>query len=157
MHFHDLRHTHKTWLIEDRVPEVVQHQRLGHRFGGVRGIYSHVTQPMIDDMLTGLQTRWERNCVQPHWEQREKKCPGQRGEHGERSGSSNAGDHLSSGDDHRDQDDPGSGADHLGTPSVVKIVCSHFAPKSGQGPAGQDRRRAADQAKQVWAILGSNQ
>jgi integrase len=36
MHFHDLRHTHKTWLIEDRIPEVVQHQRLGHRFGGTR-------------------------------------------------------------------------------------------------------------------------
>ena len=65
MHFHDLRHTHKTWLIEDRVPEVVQHQRLGHRFGGVRGIYSHVTRSMIDGMLTGLQTRWERKCVQP--------------------------------------------------------------------------------------------
>jgi integrase len=49
MHFHDLRHTHKTWLIEDRIPEVVQHQRLGHRFGGVMGTYSHVTRPMIDD------------------------------------------------------------------------------------------------------------
>jgi integrase len=36
MHFHDLRHTHQTWLIEDRVPEVVQLQRLGHRFGGTR-------------------------------------------------------------------------------------------------------------------------
>ena len=157
MHFHDLRHTHKTWLIEDRVPEVVQHQRLGHRFGGVRGIYSHVTRPMIDDMLTGLQTRWERKCVQPHWEQRGKKCPGQRGEHGEQSGSSNGGDHLSSGDDHRDQDDPGSGADHLGTPSVVKIVCSQFAPKTGQRPLDEDRRQAADQAKHGWAILGSNQ
>ena len=70
MHFHYLRHTHKTWLIEDRIPEVVQHQRLGHHFGGVRGIYSHVTRPMIDDMVTGLQARWERKCVQPRWEQR---------------------------------------------------------------------------------------
>ena len=60
MHFHDLRHTHKTWLIEDRVPEVVQHQRLGHRFGGVMGTYSHVTRPMIDDMLAALQARWEQ-------------------------------------------------------------------------------------------------
>lgn len=25
MHFHDLRHTHKTWLIEDGVPEIAQH------------------------------------------------------------------------------------------------------------------------------------
>jgi integrase len=60
MHFHDLRHTHKTWLIEDRVPEVVQHQRMGHRFAGVMGTYSHVTRPMIDDMLAGLQARWEQ-------------------------------------------------------------------------------------------------
>lgn len=31
MHFHDLRHTHRTWLIEDGIPEVVQARRLGHR------------------------------------------------------------------------------------------------------------------------------
>jgi integrase len=29
MHFHDLRHAHKAWLIEDGVPQVLQHQRLG--------------------------------------------------------------------------------------------------------------------------------
>src|SRR6266508_4192459 len=43
MHFHDLRHTHKTWLIEDDIPEIAQAKRLGHRLPGVRGIYSHVT------------------------------------------------------------------------------------------------------------------
>lgn len=31
LHFHDLRHSHKTWLIEDGVPEVAQAKRLGHR------------------------------------------------------------------------------------------------------------------------------
>ncbi|PSL53273.1 phage integrase family protein [Saccharothrix carnea] len=60
MHFHDLRHTHKTWLIEDGVPEVLQHKRIGHKFHGVMGVYSHVTQPMIDTMLAGLQRRWEQ-------------------------------------------------------------------------------------------------
>jgi integrase len=60
LHFHDLRHTHKTWLIEDDVPEVLQCKRLGHRLHGVRGIYSHVTQPMTDAMLAGLQRRWEQ-------------------------------------------------------------------------------------------------
>ncbi|HWM03371.1 MAG TPA: hypothetical protein VNP92_13645 [Actinophytocola sp.] len=28
--------THKTWMIEDEVPEVLQHNRLGHKFGGHR-------------------------------------------------------------------------------------------------------------------------
>lgn len=60
MHFYDLRHTHKTWLIEDGVPQVVQHQRLGHKLSGVSGIYSHVTRPMIEAMLGALQQRWER-------------------------------------------------------------------------------------------------
>ncbi|MDU0292379.1 hypothetical protein [Saccharothrix longispora] len=36
MHFHDLRHTHKTWLIGDGVLEVVQHKRLGRRYRGGR-------------------------------------------------------------------------------------------------------------------------
>jgi integrase len=38
MHFHDLRHTHKTWLIEDDIPEIAQAKRLGHRLPGVRGV-----------------------------------------------------------------------------------------------------------------------
>ena len=27
MHFHDLRHTHKTWLIEDDIPEIARSPR----------------------------------------------------------------------------------------------------------------------------------
>ncbi len=63
LHFHDLRHTHKTWLIEDGVPEVVQHKRLGHKLGGVRGIYSHVTTPMIDQNV-----RRSAGAVGAEWE-----------------------------------------------------------------------------------------
>jgi len=63
LHFHDLRHTHKTWLIEDGVPEVLQHKRLGHRMPGIRGTYSHVTSVMVDAMLDGLQRRWERSAT----------------------------------------------------------------------------------------------
>ncbi|WP_262420772.1 tyrosine-type recombinase/integrase [Micromonospora aurantiaca (nom. illeg.)] len=59
MHFHDLRHTHKTWLIEDGIPEIAQARRLGHRLAGVRGIYSHVTEPMVDNLIDALQRRWE--------------------------------------------------------------------------------------------------
>ncbi|MBT8226738.1 MAG: site-specific integrase [Dactylosporangium sp.] len=59
MHFHDLRHSHKTWMIEDEIPEVAQAKRLGHRLGGVRGIYSHVTPTMEHRLVDALQARWQ--------------------------------------------------------------------------------------------------
>jgi integrase len=55
MHFHDLRHTYKTWLIEDGIADVLPHKQMGHKYKGVPGIYSHVTRKMIDAMLA----RWE--------------------------------------------------------------------------------------------------
>lgn len=60
LHFHDLRHTHKTWLIEDGIPEIAQAQRLGHAVEGVSGIYSHVTDPVIRRLVRGLESRWRR-------------------------------------------------------------------------------------------------
>jgi integrase len=66
MHFHDLRHTHKTWLIEDGIPEIVQARRLGHRLPGVRGIYSHVTPPMQQHLVQSLQHRWEQDTGARH-------------------------------------------------------------------------------------------
>jgi integrase len=61
-HNYDLRHSHKTWLIEDGVPEVAQAKRLGHRLPGVRGIYSHVSAVVEQRLIDGLQQRWEHNC-----------------------------------------------------------------------------------------------
>jgi integrase len=60
LHFHDLRHTQKTWLIEDQVPRVLQLQRLGHKPKDVSDIYSHVTLIMIEAMLAALRTRWDQ-------------------------------------------------------------------------------------------------
>ncbi|MEU8004234.1 tyrosine-type recombinase/integrase [Catellatospora sp. NPDC049111] len=46
IHLHDMRHAHKTWMIEDNIPEVAQCDRLGHQLEGVRGVYSHTTPVM---------------------------------------------------------------------------------------------------------------
>jgi hypothetical protein len=58
MRFHDTLHTHKTWLIEDDIPEIAQARRLGHRLSGVRGVYSHVTPVMTARITNSLQARW---------------------------------------------------------------------------------------------------
>ncbi|MFD4252445.1 tyrosine-type recombinase/integrase [Amycolatopsis thermoflava] len=43
LRFHGLRHSHKTWLIADGIPEVAQSRRLGHRIPDeISDIYSHV-------------------------------------------------------------------------------------------------------------------
>jgi integrase len=70
MHFHDLRHTHKTWLIEDDIPEIAQAKRLGHRMPGVRGIYSHVTPAMQQRITEALQDRWLATQPRPAREHR---------------------------------------------------------------------------------------
>jgi len=65
MHFHDLRHSHKTWLIEDGAPEVAQAKRLGHRIPGIRGIYSHVSAVVEQRLVDGLQQRWSTTAPHP--------------------------------------------------------------------------------------------
>jgi integrase len=58
LHFHDLRHTHETRLIEGHAPRLV---RLGHKRKDVDDLYSHVTEQMIEDALQALQQRWEQD------------------------------------------------------------------------------------------------
>lgn len=57
---HGLRHSHKTWLVEDGVPEILSHERLGHEMGGIAARYTHITDTMREAMLEGLTERWER-------------------------------------------------------------------------------------------------
>lgn len=57
---HGLRHTHKTWMIEDRIPEILQHDRLGHAMGGIGATYSHVSAAMRGELVGALELRWER-------------------------------------------------------------------------------------------------
>jgi integrase len=56
---HGLRHSHKTWMIEDKIPEVLAEFRLGHEIPGIRGAYSHTSEQMRQELKDALQARWE--------------------------------------------------------------------------------------------------
>lgn len=59
--FHELRHSHKTWLIADTVPEVAQAQRLGHTLDNkIQAVYSHVAAEVEQRLLRSLRDRWEK-------------------------------------------------------------------------------------------------
>lgn len=60
LRFHDLRHTHETWLSEDKIEKVARDERLGHVTPGMEGTYSHVTPVMRAEVLAVLQARWDR-------------------------------------------------------------------------------------------------
>jgi hypothetical protein len=61
---HGLLHSHKTWMIEDKIPEVLAELRLGHEIPGIRGAYSHTSEQMRQELKDALQARWE-NSLKP--------------------------------------------------------------------------------------------
>jgi hypothetical protein len=56
---HGFRHSHKTWMIEDKIPEILAETRLGHDVPGMRGLYSYVSDQMRQELKDKLQARWE--------------------------------------------------------------------------------------------------
>jgi hypothetical protein len=58
---HGLRHSHKTWMAEGGIPEILAEQRLGHQVPGMRGLYAHASERMRDELTTVLQARWEES------------------------------------------------------------------------------------------------
>lgn len=57
--FHGLRHSHKTWLIADGVPEIAQARRLGHHLQDrVVETYSHVAPEVEQRLIDALEARW---------------------------------------------------------------------------------------------------
>jgi hypothetical protein len=78
LHPHWLRHGHRTWMDEDRVPDVLKRARLGHDRPGeqsqrheVAEGYSHVTADMRAELKMLLEARWarslrERAAITPH-------------------------------------------------------------------------------------------
>jgi hypothetical protein len=55
---HGLRHGYQTWMDEADTSYVLQSQQMGHEVPGMRGVYSHVTPRMFNDLRAALQTRW---------------------------------------------------------------------------------------------------
>ena len=67
--FHGLRHSHKTWLIADGVPEIAQARRLGHHLDDrIVETYSHVAPEVDQRLLDGLEARWHaaHALLHPH-------------------------------------------------------------------------------------------
>ncbi|MBN9098207.1 MAG: tyrosine-type recombinase/integrase [Pseudonocardia sp.] len=59
--FHGLRHSHKTWMIADNVPEIAQARRLGHILDDkIQQTYSHVAAEVETHLLEGLAERWSK-------------------------------------------------------------------------------------------------
>lgn len=59
--FHGLRHSHKTWMIADGIPEIAQALRLGHVLKDkIQQTYSHVAAEVDHRLLTALQDRWNK-------------------------------------------------------------------------------------------------
>jgi hypothetical protein len=61
---HGLRHSHKTWMAEDGIPEILAEQRLGHDVPGMRGLYAHASQRMREELTAASQARWEESLRQ---------------------------------------------------------------------------------------------
>ena len=61
---HGKRHGHKVWMDEDQIVDVLKSERLGHDEPGMRGVYSHVSQAMRDELKTALQARWNDSLRQ---------------------------------------------------------------------------------------------
>lgn len=59
--FHGLRHSHKTWLIADNIPEIAQARRLGHHLANrLVEVYSHVAPEIETRLLHRLERRWKQ-------------------------------------------------------------------------------------------------
>lgn len=56
---HGLRHSHKTWMEESRIPEVLSEERLRHEIPGISGTYRHVTPAMRRELAGAMTAAWE--------------------------------------------------------------------------------------------------
>lgn len=57
------RHTQRTWLADENIPEVAKAARLGHTVPGMARIYEHVIPETKRRVLTVLEERWQRSVA----------------------------------------------------------------------------------------------
>jgi integrase len=64
--FHGLRHSHKTWMIADGIPEIAQARRLGHHLSNrIVETYSHVAPEIERALIRALERRWHHATRRP--------------------------------------------------------------------------------------------
>jgi hypothetical protein len=51
--------------FEDGIPEILAELSRGHEVAGMRGLYSHVSEQMRQELKDTLQARWERSLLNP--------------------------------------------------------------------------------------------
>ena len=61
LHFHDLRHTFATWLLEARVVYIVIEKLLGHRLPGTGDLYIHDWDARLREAVSRLVVLSEQN------------------------------------------------------------------------------------------------
>ncbi|MGP3914386.1 tyrosine-type recombinase/integrase [Nonomuraea sp. 10N515B] len=61
---HGLRHSHQTWMAEDRIDEKLRDERMGHASEGMRAHYTHISEGMRQQLKDALQARWERSLAE---------------------------------------------------------------------------------------------
>lgn len=88
----ETRHTHRTWLAADGIPEVARAARLGHRMPGMANVYEHVTVEMKAQVLAALERRWQESlrALKPVERRRLMEMVPQIGEHYRATGHSEA-------------------------------------------------------------------
>lgn len=58
---HGLRHSHDTWMKDDRVDRALRFEAMGWAVSGdIEGVYEHVTPGMRKERLEALEGRWRR-------------------------------------------------------------------------------------------------
>lgn len=56
---HGLRHSAKTWMEEQGIPEIMSETQLRHDIPGISGAYRHVTAAMRRDLTAAMTAGWE--------------------------------------------------------------------------------------------------